>query len=513
MTSLVVATRGSSCCVPVYLGTRTTDVAVVIFFLPPSRNSTRRTQQPEPGVEESDCVDDAAAADADADTSPGEKEDIELLEQALEKALRIRTGFGTSKTDPDRHKQSRPVKELGASVVTSQSSAPSTGSQSTSKSASITRKDHKKPGLSVSSTRGSRRSASNNPRQSKTTHKRSTIQNNPVSSAEVVHHQAARKLQGAGSAFGTLDHISTLHSKNKTIKRSVLSVDDPGKSTPSPNNTVPFSHTDESGAHGLLQRSGIPNEQITKWKSLRNKQNRLTRIYLLILSEYYTYSTVLFSFALSFLLYINFRLWDKVFALQRNPVPESSYFMERMTTTFPKDWPCGSLDQTTAPDDKLIHLGHELTHPCQTKEPLAKVTPEAATELGTRKNKYDSCLTADPVTQELETWDRWRPGGGPLCPTGANSLWEDGMITPLPLTITYTTEAELQELEKLRMRVALLQQEINLEQALLENLSPQLSSIAPGPGCPNPSVLRDMYSLLGEGGERFPATVLDSESD
>lgn len=87
------------------------------------------------------------------------------------------------------------------------------------------------------------------------------------------------------------------------------------------------------------------------------------------------------------------------------------------------------------------------------------------------------------------------------------------MITPLPLTITYTTEAELQELEKLRMRVALLQQEINLEQALLENLSPQLSSIAPGPGCPNPSVLRDMYSLLGEGGERFPATVLDSESD
>lgn len=40
----------------------------------------------------------------------------------------------------------------------------------------------------------------------------------------------------------------------------------------------------------------------------------------------------------------------------------------------------------------------------------------------------------------------------------------DGLITPLPLTITYTTEAELRELEKLRMRVALLQQEIYLEQ-------------------------------------------------
>lgn len=38
------------------------------------------------------------------------------------------------------------------------------------------------------------------------------------------------------------------------------------------------------------------------------------------------------------------------------------------------------------------------------------------------------------------------------------------MIAPLPLTITYTTEAELRELETLRMRVALLQQEIHLEQ-------------------------------------------------
>lgn len=37
-------------------------------------------------------------------------------------------------------------------------------------------------------------------------------------------------------------------------------------------------------------------------------------------------------------------------------------------------------------------------------------------------------------------------------------------MAALPLTVTYTTEAELQELERLRMRVALLQQEINLEQ-------------------------------------------------
>lgn len=46
-------------------------------------------------------------------------------------------------------------------------------------------------------------------------------------------------------------------------------------------------------------------------------------------------------------------------------------------------------------------------------------------------------------------------------------MWGDEVIAPLPLTITYTTEAELRELEKLRMRVALLQQEIYLEQVRL----------------------------------------------
>lgn len=201
--------------------------------------------------------------------------------------------------------------------------------------------------------------------------------------------------------------------------------------------------------------------------------------------------------------------------------------MERMRATFPKDWPCGSPDKTRALVDRLTRQGRDLTQHYQMKELLAKQTPEAATQLVGKENKHDSCLTlerlqmtaavlhdfADRVTKEWEAWDRWRPEGGCLCPTGANGVCGDGLITPLPLTITYTTEAELRELEKLRMRVALLQQEIYLEQALLDTLSPQLSSIVPGPGCPSVGVLRDMYSLLGEGGERFPAIVLDTEPD
>lgn len=409
------------------------------------------TPQPKTVFEESECADDPAA---DTDTSPGEKEDIELLERALEKALRIRTGTGVSKKDHDRNKKSAPQKEPATTVVefkegmqaSAASKANQTTKRSTSKSAGIDKKEHKKPGASVSSMLGPKSAAGYHSEQSKT----------------IIN----RNISGKAAAF----------------------------STPSLNNTDPVSHSEVSGVHSVPRKNGVASDQTAKWKSLRSKQNRL---------------------------------WEKVVALQRKPVPGRSHFMERMRATFPKDWPCGSPDKTRALVDRLTRQGRDLTQHYQMKELLAKQTPEAATQLVGKENKHDSCLTlerlqmtaavlhdfADRVTKEWEAWDRWRPEGGCLCPTGANGVCGDGLITPLPLTITYTTEAELRELEKLRMRVALLQQEIYLEQALLDTLSPQLSSIVPGPGCPSVGVLRDMYSLLGEGGERFPAIVLDTEPD
>ncbi|KAJ4932609.1 hypothetical protein JOQ06_011027 [Pogonophryne albipinna] len=429
------------------------------------------TPQPKMGTDESESwsefADDAAP---DTVTSPMEKEEMELLERALEKALRVRTGTVSSKKDSN--KQSACRKASSASAVTSkegmQASTAPKGNQktarSTSKSASLDRKDHRKP-------------------------------------AGIVHHQAARASQQAVSASGSLArgqlHTSTLHSKNKTIRSNELSGTDLGTaaafSTHS-HNTVPVSHRLESGAHSLPPQKGKASDQTAKWKTLRRKQNRL---------------------------------WDKVVALQRKPVSGRSHFMERMTALFPKDWPCGCPDQTRVLVARLTHQGHELTQHRQAEEFLGKQTLGVATEQGSKANQHDSCLelerllvvadqlqnSAHQAKEEWEAWDRWRPEGGCLCPTGANSVWGDGIIAPLPLTITYTSEAELRELENLRMRVALLQQETYIEQALLDTLSPQLSSIVPGPGCPDLSVLRGMYSLLGEGGQRFPAIVLDSEPD
>ncbi|XP_041823615.1 uncharacterized protein LOC121628581 isoform X2 [Melanotaenia boesemani] len=424
--------------------------------------------------------------DADADVPPGEKEDMELLERALEKALRIRSGSESSRKDSSGKNLAGTHKKTDACMDVLHSSTTSKESQRamrlTSKSASHDRK-----------TLNPRPSASFKPGKSKTTNNRKIIQSHPPSLAQAVH-QTSRKLQQAVLASASPDEITTSLTKNKTVRSNMPSDKAAPVSGPSSSNKLSILDADWSGASILLQKNGLPSEQTTKWKSLRSKQNRL---------------------------------WEKVIALQRKPVPGRSHFMERMRAMFPRDWPCGSPDQTRTLLHRRIHQGLDLAQRFQAEELLAKQASEMATDLGAEQSKYDSCLTlerlqlmvaelqifAHQVKKEWKAWDRWRPDGGCLCPTGANIVWGDGITSPLPPTITYRAEAELQELERLRMRVALLQQENYLEQVLLDSLSPQFSSLVPGPGRPNPSVLRDIYSLLGEGGKRFPAIILDSEPE
>lgn len=409
--------------------------------------------QPKIDAQEPDYTEDDAP---DTDTSPGEKEDIELLERALEKALQVRTGTDPSKKDSDRNRLPAHSKELSTAAVKSkearQTSAASKGNhssvRSTSKSASLDRKDYKTPGRSLAA----------------------------YSSKEV------KKLP---------QHVSksaTFRSKNKTIRSN-----SEGSNTAAISPSGHFSQTGESVASSVPQQIGIISDHTAKWKSLRSKQNRL---------------------------------WDKVVATQRKAVPGRSHFMERMREMFPEDWPHSCPDQTRVLVYRLTHQGLDLTQQCQTEELLARQTAEAR-EPGGKKNEHKSSLMnkkllmkaaelqrcAEQIKKEWEAWDRWRPEGGCLCPIGASGVLGDGISAPLPLTVTYTSEAELREVEDLRIRVALLQQEMSLEQALLDFFHPQLSTTVPVPGCPTVSVLRDMYSLLGEGGERFPTIVLDSEPD
>lgn len=89
----------------------------------------------------------------DTDASPGEREDIELLERALEKALQVRTGTGPSKKDSKT--RSTYQRETHTAVVTrkdgmlaSAACKVNQGTGQTSVSVAFNRKEH---GMSASS--------------------------------------------------------------------------------------------------------------------------------------------------------------------------------------------------------------------------------------------------------------------------------------------------------------------------------------------------------------------------
>ncbi|CAG00173.1 unnamed protein product [Tetraodon nigroviridis] len=170
---------------------------------------------------------------------------------------------------------------------------------------------------------------------------------------------------------------------------------------------------------------------------------------------------------------------------------------------FPEDWPRGSPNQTRDRLNRLSLHGLDLTRRFQTEELLEGQPSEVTAELCKGLDKNETLEMLQMTAVELQKYaDQVKQ---------ANGVWEEGTASPLPTTITYTTEAELRELETLRTEVALLQQESCLEQALSDLLTPQLSSITSD--CPSVSVLRDVYSILGEGGLRFPAIVVDTDPD
>lgn len=198
------------------------------------------------------------------DTSPGEKEDIDLLERALEKALRVRTGSQLSKEDCCTNNLSGPRSETNPTTDVLISSAVANEGQttirSTSKSARLGRKEHKKSGLSVCTALSSRSSTSYKPTQPKTINNRNTIQNHLSSSTRALHHWASRKFQQTVAASAAPDPITTSLSTNKKARNNLARDDDLSRaaavSMPSSNHIVSLSDADGFGLSTLLQQNG-----------------------------------------------------------------------------------------------------------------------------------------------------------------------------------------------------------------------------------------------------------------
>ncbi|KAL4658148.1 hypothetical protein GN956_G2926 [Arapaima gigas] len=217
------------------------------------------------------------------------------------------------------------------------------------------------------------------------------------------------------------------------------------------------------------------------------------------------------------------RLWDKVLSKLSEAVAERRLFTERLQSMFHVMWPHGSPMDTRTKVDQLARFCRAMTHCYQNELQRARMgqLSEACW-----KRKYESILMlegleklvvdllrqVEQLKKESDAWNCLWPSAH--CCLRRRWPWEDPFCLPLCPTLTYTSEAELKELEALRLRVALLEQEIQLhQQALNEDLRPYLTSMLSSKDCPSPAVLRSLYSLLGEGGLQFPAVVLDTEPD
>lgn len=194
---------------------------------------------------------------SDADASPGEKEDIDLLERALEKALRVRTGSEPSKDNFCRSNLAGAQSETSPTTDVLISSAVAnrahTSVRSISKSDSLGRKGYKKSDLSVHSTLSSKPSTSYKPTMFKSVHNRNAIQNCFSSSARAVHHRAPRTFQQTVPASASPDPTTAPLSNKKTARSNVARSGDMRRaaavSVPSSNNT------DGLGSSGLLQQN------------------------------------------------------------------------------------------------------------------------------------------------------------------------------------------------------------------------------------------------------------------
>ncbi|XP_073648517.1 tubulin epsilon and delta complex protein 2 isoform X2 [Tursiops truncatus] len=100
------------------------------------------------------------------------------------------------------------------------------------------------------------------------------------------------------------------------------------------------------------------------------------------------------------------------------------------------------------------------------------------------------------VEQQLGPWPEGRfPRASLPCGGGADPIWS-------PQLLLYSSTQELQTLAALRLRVAMLHQQIHLEKVLMAELLPLVSKQEPlGP--PWLALCRAVHSLLCEGGQRF----------
>ncbi|GAA6090787.1 tubulin epsilon and delta complex protein 2 [Tachysurus ichikawai] len=215
------------------------------------------------------------------------------------------------------------------------------------------------------------------------------------------------------------------------------------------------------------------------------------------------------------------KLWNKVLTRHSKAVPERDHFKKRLISTFPTEWASVHKATMEAELDVLTQLGLDLTH-CYNAE-LQSHQMGWSPELSTEK-EYESLLMLAGLEKMMglvikeagrlkKDWERkmawWH---GALCPLRSRVEWHLSGQPCLPPLLAYSNKVELEDLHSLRLQVAQLKMEIHMHQAMCDALLDLISDSSSSSGHLSATALRGVYSLLGEGGAQFPSLVLDIDS-
>lgn len=109
------------------------------------------------------------------------------------------------------------------------------------------------------------------------------------------------------------------------------------------------------------------------------------------------------------------------------------------------------------------------------------------------------------VEQPQGLWPEGPPRAALPCGGGADPVWS-------PQLLLYSSTQELQTLAALRLRVAMLDQQVHLEKVLMAELLPLLREQEPL-GRPWLALCRAAHCLLCEGGQHFLTVLQDEPAD
>ncbi|XP_062915575.1 tubulin epsilon and delta complex protein 2 [Mobula hypostoma] len=204
------------------------------------------------------------------------------------------------------------------------------------------------------------------------------------------------------------------------------------------------------------------------------------------------------------------RLWDKVSKSKAIATQGRTHFMERIQSAFHSQLPSVSNAEIEERLDHISDLYRCINQYMYTDSLLNSIDALSCQREREREQALDRCQ--ETLSSLLHCIQQLRDGAGAWMKVGM--CWRpvfkacgnaSGERAPLLL---YSSLEELKELEYLRFQVQTLQQQIHIQTVLMEELIPLISAQQPPP-----HLYRAAYSLLCEGGQHFPALVLDNVSD